>query len=305
MTLAIFSPSLEVYHTIRDAYIAAGLAPHATNFYPISAQTIRLHDRSKPVEFDFPDRLTVLCRVSYFDDHALGDAWANHPWPAFFFRAPDLPHYQRGLPEPRLLSDVSGESERVYLPTMERLMDAIVANKTKDGHTKLVRKEQIAAVPNDRGTRDQCLNNASFVSAVDPIMTGRGGCGFGTTDCRYGTSAALDQFFERDLFFVVVGVQHEALKHSSYSSVMLTSSLGYEERNHTLTIREHDGTGAPSLYLSAEDAPDVDHLYAVTFARQCPVEDAYCHAFTESQFAPDDIIYWMERYVFSGSGFVV
>ena len=82
------------------------------------------------------------------------------------------------------------------------------------GRARLVRRQQIVAVPNDRFTRDQCLNNASFCAAVDPIMTS--GCGFGTTDCRYGTSAALDQPFERTHFFVVVGVQHEGLGHSSY-----------------------------------------------------------------------------------------
>ena len=33
-----------------------------------------------------------------------------------------------------------------------------------------MRRQQIVAVPNDRFTRDQCLNNASFCAAVDPIM---------------------------------------------------------------------------------------------------------------------------------------
>jgi hypothetical protein len=44
---------------------------------------------------------------------AAADAWASHPWPAFFIKAPDLPHYQRSVPEQRLLSDISGESEQV------------------------------------------------------------------------------------------------------------------------------------------------------------------------------------------------
>jgi hypothetical protein len=52
------------------------------------------------------------------------------------------------------------------------------------------------------------------------------GCGVGTRDCRYGTSAALVDKFGADRFFVVVGVKHEALKHSSYSSLMLTSQTG-------------------------------------------------------------------------------
>jgi hypothetical protein len=33
-----------------------------------------------------------------------------------------------------------------------------------------VRRQHIVAVPNDRFTRDQCLNNATFCAAVDPIM---------------------------------------------------------------------------------------------------------------------------------------
>jgi len=64
-------------------------------------------------------------------------------------------------------------------------MSAIVANKTSTGQARLLVQQQIVSVPNDRGARDQCLNNNSFVAAVDPIMTGRGGCGYGTTDCRY------------------------------------------------------------------------------------------------------------------------
>jgi len=44
---------------------------------------------------------------------AAGDAWSAHPWPAFFLRAPDLPVYQKSVPEQRLLSDLSGETEQV------------------------------------------------------------------------------------------------------------------------------------------------------------------------------------------------
>lgn len=99
-------------------------------------------------------------------------------------RAPDLPVYQKSVREPKLLNDVSGESERVYVPTIEHLLDVIVENKTKGGQAKLVRRQQIVPVPNERRHRDQCLFNISYIAAVDPIMTS-GGCGFGTTDCRY------------------------------------------------------------------------------------------------------------------------
>ncbi|TFJ86121.1 hypothetical protein NSK_002941 [Nannochloropsis salina CCMP1776] len=294
LSLAVFSPSREVYQTITEAFVQAGLAESASNFYPLSAQTIRLHDRSKPFEWNYPDRLSVLCRVSYFEDKAAADAWASHPWPAFFIKAPDLPHYQRSVPEQRLLSDISGESEQTYLPTIHSLLAAIIANKTASGQARLLRQEQIVAVPNDRGTRNQCLNNNSFIAAVDPLMMA-GGCGFGTTDCRYGTSAALDQPFGLDKFFIVVGVQHERLGHSSYSSIMLTSQLGYEEINHTITIRETDGREAPALYLSEHDYPDLNVLYSVTFARTCPQDDGFCKEFSEEQFRGEDIIYWMER----------
>jgi hypothetical protein len=105
----------------------------------------------------------------------------------------------------------------------------------------------------------------------------------------------LDEAFQSNLFFVVVGVKHETLGHSSYSSVMLTSQTGYEKRDHTITFREHDGAGAPELYLSKEEWPDVEYLYSVTLARACPEGDQYCFSFTEAQFAPTDIVYWMER----------
>jgi len=68
LSLAIFSPSRAVFETISEAFIQAGLGEGAVNYYPLSGQTIRLHDRSKTFEYDYPDRLTVLCRVSYFKD---------------------------------------------------------------------------------------------------------------------------------------------------------------------------------------------------------------------------------------------
>lgn len=62
-----------------------------------------------------------------------GHEWGKHPWPAFFLRAPSLPAYEKTVPEPRMLSDVSGDSEEALLPTMERLLDAIVQNRTSGG----------------------------------------------------------------------------------------------------------------------------------------------------------------------------
>lgn len=76
---------------------------------------------------------------------------------------------------------------------------------------------------------------------------------------------------------------------------MLTSATGYEERAHTTTLREQQGAAAPPLYLSSDDNPDLNKLYAVTLARACPDDDAFCLPFTEAQFAPDEIVYWMER----------
>jgi hypothetical protein len=55
---------------------------------------------------------------------------------------------------------------------------------------------------------------------------------------RYGTSATLDLTFGTNRFFVVVGVRHEMLKHTSFASVMLSSARGCEKRDHTLTIQE-------------------------------------------------------------------
>jgi hypothetical protein len=76
---------------------------------------------------------------------------------------------------------------------------------------------------------------------------------------------------------------------------MLTSATGYEERAHTITFRESDGAAAPQLYLDPAEEPDIDKLYTVSLARACPQDDRFCFSFTEAQFAPDDIVYWMER----------
>lgn len=96
---------------------------------------------------------------------------------------------------------------------------------------------------------------------------------------------------------------HTTLHTNTHSSVMLTSATGYEERAHTITFRERDGAAAPPLYLSPSDHPDVDKLYTVSLARACPPEDAFCFPFTEEQFAPDDVVYWMERaYLQHGTG---
>jgi len=103
---------------------------HTPLFPPLQ---VRLHERGKPFDYDYPDLVTHLCRVSYFDNVTAGHEWGSHPWPAFFLRAPALPVYDSTVPEPRMLSDVSGDSEEPLLPTMERLMDAIVKNRTAGG----------------------------------------------------------------------------------------------------------------------------------------------------------------------------
>lgn len=123
-------------------------------------------------------------------------------------------------------------------------------------------------VPNDWRQREQCLNNASFVAAINPLMMA-GGCGFGTRDCRYGTSPSLDMPFGERRFFVVVGVRHEALQHCSYSSLMFTSQTGYEQGAHTITFRETDGEGAPRAFMppDEQDQDDLDSLFAVTLSR--------------------------------------
>lgn len=102
LALVVFSPSRAVYDAIRDAYIEAGLSPHAANYYPISGQTVRLvalggcmslhlvwsmapwpvtlgaeptwhlhlhteqvrlHERGQAYDYDYPDLVTHLCRV--------------------------------------------------------------------------------------------------------------------------------------------------------------------------------------------------------------------------------------------------
>jgi hypothetical protein len=44
-----------VYERIAAAFVEAGLPAHATNFYPISGQEVKLHDRSKSFRYDWPD----------------------------------------------------------------------------------------------------------------------------------------------------------------------------------------------------------------------------------------------------------
>lgn len=45
LALFVFSPNRAVFETVRDAYVAAGLSPHAANYYPISGQTVRERDQ--------------------------------------------------------------------------------------------------------------------------------------------------------------------------------------------------------------------------------------------------------------------
>lgn len=41
LALFVVSPNRAVFETVRDAYVEAGLSPHAANYYPISGQTVR------------------------------------------------------------------------------------------------------------------------------------------------------------------------------------------------------------------------------------------------------------------------
>jgi len=293
VSLMVFTPSRKVYEEIVEAFVAAGLPRHATNFYPLSAQEVRLHDRRRTVQYDYPDLIAIISRISYFDNRTQGIAWASQFQPAFFLRSPShSEEYFISVPEPMMTNDVTGDSEAYLEDTIDQLLQAIIDQKTANGKAELVRHEQLAAVPNDKAVRLACLNNASFIAAVDPVMV-TGGCGFGTRDCRYGTSPAIDLPFGDDLFFVVVGVKHEAIKHASYASVMFTSQLGYEQSDHTITFRETQGSGAPEMYLPG--VPEASNLYSVTLSRQCPEDDIYCIPFTYDQFKADDLVYWMER----------
>jgi hypothetical protein len=78
-------------------------------------------------------RHTYTHNNSYFENVTAGYEWGSHPWPAFFLRAPSLPVYEKSVTEPKMLSDVSGDSEEVLLPTVEKLIDAIVKNRTANG----------------------------------------------------------------------------------------------------------------------------------------------------------------------------
>jgi hypothetical protein len=242
-----------------------------------------------------PVLVRSVSRASYYENQTAGNSWGNQTWPLTFMRAPveGHPEYEITVPEQRILDDVSGDSERFLQPTIDTLLSVITANKTAGGKARLFQSEQLVAVPDDKGMRIQCLNNATFVSTTNPLITGGGGCGFGTRDCRYGTSAVMDKEFGTDRFFVVVGVKHESLKHSSYSSLMLTSRANYEKGAHTLTMRETDGDGGAQQYLP--DDPNTQDLFVFTVARDCPPDDDFCIAYTMDQFASDDVIYWMER----------
>lgn len=68
--------------------------------------------------------------------------------------------------------------ERPLKPTLSKLIDKIIENKTKEGSANVLSVEQLVPVRNDKFVLNQCLNNMSFVAAVDPIM--KDGCGFGT-----------------------------------------------------------------------------------------------------------------------------
>ena len=309
--LMVFSPSLAVFNRISDAFSKAGFPVEAHNFYEYSGQLLRLHERGSSTYTNFPDLSVILSRSSYFDSEKEKSSYGSKIQPVFFVKAPSGSscrncktkdkksllelEYRKTVPMTRLRNDKIGESEDYLIPSLEKLCNLIISNKTASGLAKLIRKEQLQAVPNDREAQSQCLNNQSYLAAVDPFMNpNTGGCGFGTRDCRYGTSENLNYYFGENTFFVLVGIQHEKLKHSSYSSIMLTSRDHYEQGNHTITVRETNGTAAPFYYGMDKTDPNANLIYAFSFARDCG-NDPFCKSFTDQQFASTDIVYWMER----------
>ena len=147
--------------------MAAGLPKEAINFFGLSGQIVRLHDRNQDAgwRYDTPDLLTIVSRATYFEDLSEGMRWVNHTWPAFFLRAPadGKAEYRVPVPEQLFRDDVAGDSEAYLIPTLNKLMDAIEASKAEGGRAKLIRKEQLVPAPNDRGMRDACLNNYSYI----------------------------------------------------------------------------------------------------------------------------------------------
>jgi hypothetical protein len=95
--------------------------------------------------YDVTDLLTLVSRVSYFNNVTSGLAWVNHTWPAFFLRATPTapPPYRTPVPEQRLRDDVSGDSEAYLQPTLHRLMDAVERNMTDGGRAKLLRRDRL------------------------------------------------------------------------------------------------------------------------------------------------------------------
>lgn len=307
--LMVFAPSLAVFNRISEAFSTAGFPKEAHNFYEYSGQLLRLHQRGSSTYTNYPDLNVILSRSSYFDSEKEKSSYGSKVQPVFFIKAPPLSskankntkfrnnllEYRKTVPMTRLRNDKIGESEDYLLPSLQKLCDLIISNKTSSGLATLVRKEQLQAVPNDRQAQSQCLNNETYVAAVDPFMNANmGGCGFGTRDCRYGTSKNLDDYFGDDIFFVLVGIQHEKLEHSSYSSIMLTSKAHYEQGNHTITVRESNGVGAPFYYGMDKEDPNANLIYAFSFARDCG-RDPYCESFNSDQFKANDVVYWMER----------
>ena len=46
LALFVVAPNRAVFAAVRDAYVEAGLSPHAANYYPISGQTVRARARA-------------------------------------------------------------------------------------------------------------------------------------------------------------------------------------------------------------------------------------------------------------------
>jgi hypothetical protein len=59
----------------------------------------------------------------------------------------------KSAPAQRILDDRTGDSEAWLLPALFKLLDAVVEERTRGGKARLVRREQLVAIRNDRATQ--------------------------------------------------------------------------------------------------------------------------------------------------------
>ena len=135
---------------------------------------VRLHDRSQGVFYDYPDLITVVSRISHFDDVEAGRAWGSHLHPTFILRPPTHDRsYSVSVPDPVQTNDISGDSEMHLLDTMKDLMELIIQDYSANGYT-LVRQEQLDPVGNDKVVRNRCLTDVMYSPIVNPFSNKTG-----------------------------------------------------------------------------------------------------------------------------------